>query len=536
MWPTVLPPGQPRGTGGAATGFFGSVPDGGSFVALPLGQPIRRQRVAAARLLPATGATRGGASSSSAAFCRAVSPSTAPSNTGGTVAEAPCFGQLPVTIGAAGNAGLSGSASGTGSASSAVTQKAESNSSQVRPVPCDLQPETFLGTAASSSHLPTMASGGGGLSSFVAGCRHLPVAPRQAAPSHPGRPRPALAAWGPPLASLHECSFSSASAPHISPLGSRALPGVDSCSTSGNAGYGCSGQRRENPVASSAAASLPSLGWNRKLVEQDDSAEPGSPRVLRQGFPPRASHASQLPQPQAGSGNVGTHPRPYLAAFPRDIDAIAGLPATQQQGQQPGQRRLPPLGRAFNSYEVDASSPCTPCNEEASEASVWEEASTVASESEEIEWEEQELVCSAPEVGELWRGVINPFGVHPALANGVAAKLSARGANSEPSSPRNLDAVFPLPAVPPLPFMPASFYEKSAQLAAPRRGASRAARKLANSSVSTSRKSTPYSTCGSPLPPRMYSPPVRREWIMPVEFVGNDAASSIGSRVATPVN
>lgn len=164
-------------------------------------------------------------------------------------------------------------------------------------------------------------------------------------------------------------------------------------------------------------------------------------------------------------------------------------------------RRLPPLCRGFNSYEVEAESPCSMTSNES-------EASTVASESE--EWEEKEMLArdlmnhppgsalsdliigdrvpavAAPTVNELGYGL----GL-ARIEQAEAECLHSPGRPGLPSPP-----VPPPPVVPPLDFVPAAAFEQSCHDARLRAGSADAVDGCHGVGSMSAR----------------FEPPIRREW------------------------
>eukprot|EP00440_Ansanella_granifera_P021321 gb/GFBE01023144.1/.p1 GENE.gb/GFBE01023144.1/~~gb/GFBE01023144.1/.p1 ORF type:complete len:519 (+),score=61.20 gb/GFBE01023144.1/:1-1557(+) len=145
--------------------------------------------------------------------------------------------------------------------------------------------------------------------------------------------------------------------------------------------------------------------------------------------PPLAPRQLSQTQRQQQSMCHNTSSQPYAA---RQIQPAARC-------QQPGLSRLPPLGRGFNSYEVEAASPCA--LEEESEASG--SLATSASESDEMEEQQEEDL--------LFQVGIRPLG--------RTSRTQDEDDEDEGSyTPTVIPSLPPPPVVPPLAFLPAAVF------------------------------------------------------------------------------
>lgn len=249
------------------------------------------------------------------------------------------------------------------------------------------------------------------------------------------------------------------------------------------------GGRLSSPAGNSSASSNPRASRTvAALAEASSEVSSGSMGGggcggYSLGGTHRTSSSSLLPQLQCLS-REGASQDAFLglpSAVPTPSQSSGAAPR-HTLGSLPEQRRLPPLSRAFNSYEVEAS---TPCNDEDSEAGASEapeeksEASTVASESE--EWEEQEFVCAvAP-------GACRDLHPPRPRAGGPRSDIVGQRGAGAGAGAGGAGGALPPPAVPSLAFVPASFWDPAA-LPRPRSAHDR--------------------TPASPV----YSPPLRRAW------------------------
>ncbi|CAE8583862.1 unnamed protein product [Polarella glacialis] len=170
-----------------------------------------------------------------------------------------------------------------------------------------------------------------------------------------------------------------------------------------------------------SCSNLRSSGGHQAYVHPETSAPPLAPRA---------------PHPAAAAGL--RHLKPTLRSQPQ-------LPAAP-----PGLSRLPPLSRGFNSYEVEAASPCAP--EEDSEASG--SLATSASQSDEFEDRQEEVL-----LGQV--GIRPLVGIGPSIVRAYDEDYEEDSdyESADCCSPAaRLTFLSPAAVVPPLAFLPAAVY------------------------------------------------------------------------------
>lgn len=280
-----------------------------------------------------------------------------------------------------------------------------------------------------------------------------------------------------------------------------ALPGVDG--PSGTAA-----------VSSATSGSHSSIGLGISGLGGSVSSGVLLPGGLSGGVPPQSHGLPSGPGPPPRRG-----PSLPQLGNTREDDSGRSLRANAEP------RRLPPLCRSFNSYEVTAESPCSMASNES-------EASTVASESE--DWDEKEILVANPPgsfPGSIFFGtagvriapappsasppaptpdVIAPA-THSLCLDGLArieqaeaeAELQSPGRPGLPSPP-----VPPPPVVPPLAFVPAAECEQILQSTAAGRAGSVGA----------------YESFDWESSARLFEPTLRREWLGRLDSRGTNAS------------